>query len=263
MMNMDRFKVLLIQIAMILGYIGTIIVNALANILPINNVGTGEVSDSLPNLFGPAGLTFSIWGVIYVLLGVLTIYSVKSLFTTEEPPEFLSKMGIEFIVASVANMTWLFLWHYGFFFLSVLVMLVLLGALLSSYLRLQIGLRDADRNEKWFIHVPISVYLGWITIATVANVTVFLVDVNWNGFGLSDQVWTITMISIAAIITGLMIWIRKDYAYTAVVLWAFIGIIIKRAMETPVYSGIIATISVLIALLLGLMGVKIHLELRK
>lgn len=260
---MDRFKVSLIQISIILGYIGTIVVNALANILPINNVGTGEVSDSLPNLFAPAGLTFSIWGVIYLLLGILTFSSVKSLFTKEEPPEFLSKMGIEFIVASVANMTWIFLWHYRLFFLSVLVMLVLLGALISSYLRLQIGLREADRNEKWLIHLPISVYLGWITIATVANVTAFLVDVNWNGFGLSDQFWTITMIIIAAVITSLMIWLRKDYPYTAVVIWAFIGIIVKRAMDTPVYSGIIVTTSVIVALLLGLMGVKIYLELRK
>ena len=143
----------------------------------INGVTPQELSDLLPNYFVPAGLTFSVWGLIYIGLLALTIYSTIILFKKkDEESYFLNKMGVEFIIASIANIAWIFLWSYQnpsnyMVEFSLVAMLVLLASLLTMYIRLKIGKNKASLKEKWFIHIPISLYLGWITIATVANVT--------------------------------------------------------------------------------------------
>jgi hypothetical protein len=137
---MNKVTRILLQVGILLGYLGTIVTNALANILPINGLQTGELSDAIPNLFVPAGLTFSVWAVIYVALFGLTVYSIKSWFIKEEEPsELLDFYGIEFIVSSIANIAWILLWHYQLVGLSLIAMLVLLAALLSAYIRLKIG----------------------------------------------------------------------------------------------------------------------------
>jgi hypothetical protein len=124
-------------------------------------------------------------------------------------------------------------------------MLVLLAALLSAYIRLKIGKKEElPLGEQIFLHIPLSIYLGWITIATVANVTAVLVDVGWNRFGASEAFWTIFVIIIATIITALMLFLRKDIAYSLVVIWAFIGIIIKRLQTVPAQPGIVVTTSI-------------------
>jgi hypothetical protein len=115
-------------------------------------------------------------------------------------------------------------------------MMLLLAILLSIYLRLYIGIEKVSLKEKIFIHVPISVYLGWITVATIANVTAVLVTVGWDGFGISEQIWTMLVIIVAAIITILIILKRKDYAYSGVIIWALIGIYLKRIADDPVYG---------------------------
>ncbi|MFO8017029.1 MAG: hypothetical protein R6U96_00195 [Promethearchaeia archaeon] len=217
------------QIGNILGLIGTIIVNILANALPINNKTTGELSDAYPNLFVPAGFIFSIWGVIYLLLAIFVIFQARGLLKSEEfDTPYLDEIGIFFILASVANILWIFAWHYQLVGLSLIIMLILLIALLAIYLRLRIGQEYVPRREKLFVHVPFSVYLGWITIATIANVTAFLVDINWDGFGLSEVFWTDLVIIISIILTALILYTRKDIAYAAVVIWASYGIFAKQ-----------------------------------
>lgn len=248
-----------LQIGILLGFIGTVVVNALSALLPLNGQTPGEISDNIPNLFVPSGLTFSVWSVIYIALLALTIYSIKSWFKKdEEPSELLDKYGIEFIVASIANISWIFLWHYNFVAISTVAMIVLLGALLSAYIRLRIGKGGNTVAEKWFIHIPFSIYLGWITIATVANITATLVTWGWNGFGASEAFWTILMISIATVITLLMLILRNDIAYSLVVIWSLVGIILKRTdTSLPGYTpqlGIVITSSIGIGLIVLLIG---------
>jgi len=240
---MDKNKLLqLFQIGNIVAVIFTIIVNSLANLLPIGGKNTGELSDNIPNLFVPAGITFSIWGIIYVLIIVFAIYLARDLFKQKKfTTPFVEKTSFFFILAGVANIIWIFLWHYEHVLLSLLAMLVLFVSLLFIYLRLNIGMEKISLKDKLFIHVPISVYIGWITVATIANVTAVLVTVGWNGFGMSEQIWTILVLLIATILTLLVIIKRKDIAYSCVILWAFLGIVIKRFQTDPLQTEIATT----------------------
>jgi len=234
---MDKRNLQLLQIGNIIAVIITIIVNGLANLLPIGGKNTAELSDNIPNLFVPAGITFSIWGIIYVLIILFAIYLAKDLFKKEKTTTpFLEKISYLFILSSLANIIWIFLWHYEQVLLSLLAMLVLFGSLLVMYLRLNIGKEEVSLKEKLFIHVPISVYIGWITVATIANVTAFLVTIGWNGFGVSEEIWTMLVMIVAAIITILILIKRKDCAYSAVIIWALIGIYLKRSVVDPIYG---------------------------
>ena len=218
-----------LQVGNIIAVILTIIINGLANILPIGGKYTGELSDNIPNLFVPAGITFSIWGIIYVLIILFAIYLAKDLFKKE-------KISYFFILASLANIIWIFLWHYEQILLSLLAMILLFVSLLVIYLKLNIGIEKVSMKDKLFIHVPISVYIGWITVATIANVTAVLVTIGWDGFGISEEIWTMLVLIIATIITILIITTRKDYAYSAVIIWALIGIYLKRIADDPIYG---------------------------
>lgn len=230
----DR-SVLRLAILNLIGFLGTITVNALANILPINNITTGEVSDLYPNLFAPAGLTFSIWGVIYVLLGIFVVYPfLPSVRNDPERIGFLRRIGPLFFISCLANMGWIFAWHYQEIALSLIMMLVLLGYLLAIYLRFGIGTAQATRGTKYAVHVPFSVYLGWITVATIANVTALLVYLNWGAFGLDQQFWAVAVIIVGIGIALSMLLTRKDIYYCLVVDWALLGILLKRLADDTV-----------------------------
>jgi hypothetical protein len=224
-----RVKKKLLQIGNILAIIITILINALAVILPLNGKTTQELSDALPNLFVPAGITFSIWGIIYILWVIFAIYQARDLFKKEElEMPFLKQITFLFIVSSIANSAWIFLWHYEYVGLSLLMMIILLFSLLAIYIRLNIGKSNVTMIEKLCVQVPFSVYLGWITVATIANVTAFLVSVKWDGFGISPLLWTMFIIAIGILLTILMLILRKDIGFSLVVLWAFLGIWMKR-----------------------------------
>jgi len=234
-MNIRFLK--LLQIGNIIAAFLTVIVNSLANILPIGGKYTGELSDNIPNLFVPTGLTFAIWGVIYILIIIFSIYLGRDFLKVEKTTiPFLEKISYFFILASIANILWIFLWHYEQVIFSLLAMILLFVSLLAIYLRLNIGIEKVLIKDKLFTHVPISVYLGWITVATIANVTAVLVTINWDGFGLSEDIWTIIVILVAMIITILVLLKRKDYAYSGVIIWALLGIFLKRITDDPVFG---------------------------
>ncbi len=212
-----------------LTFLGVLAVNSLANILPINNKTTGEVSNNLQNLFAPDGITFSIWGIIYAILIISVIYQfVLSFGKNGDPNNFISKINVFFIIANLANIIWIFLWHYERIGLSVLAMLVLFLSLVIVYQRLGIGSAEISFRDKFLVHFPFSIYLGWITVATIANITAYLVKIDWDGFGVSEPIWTVIILIVATLITLLVLFLRKDYMYGLVIVWAFAGIIIKR-----------------------------------
>ena len=252
---LPREKKKLLQVGNILAVILTILVNALAVLLPINGKTTQELSDALPNLFVPAGITFSIWSIIYVLWIVFAIYQARDLFKKEEiTMPFLNKISFWFILSGGANSAWIFLWHYEYIGLSLLMMIVLLVSLLAIYLRLTIGKSPVTITEKLCVHVPFSVYLGWITVATIANVTAFLVSIEWDGFGIDYVTWTIGIIAVGTLLTILMLALRKDVAFSLVVLWAFLGIWLKRMTQPNTIADINVATAVSIALVLIIAG---------
>jgi len=246
---------LFLPILNLVGFLGMVTVNALASALPINNKTTGELSDQYPNLFVPAGFTFSIWGLIYVLLAIFVVYQLIIVIKKDgQQPSFVERIGLLFFGSSAANIGWIFAWHYEMVPLSLVLMLLLLGCLIAIYLRLDIGKSAAPKIERYLVHLPFSVYLGWITIATIANVTALLVDINWNTFGLGEQFWAVAVISVGIAIALSVLFTRKDIFYCLVVDWALFGILMKRlAVETvPDRSVIVITIIGLVLISAGI-----------
>lgn len=247
------------QVANIIGLIAVITVNALANALPINGKNTGALSDLYPNLFVPAGLTFSIWGLIYLLLIGFVVYGLGKSMTSANDFPHLDKIGGLFVLNCLANIGWIFSWHYLQIYLSLVIMLVLLGTLIAIYQKLEIGKFTASRSEILRVHIPFSVYLGWISVATIANATAVLVHSGWQGWGMGEVGWAITMIIVGMLLALRMLIGRLDLFYGAVVVWAYIGILIKRnQVATPGTEPISIVAGIAIGLILMVILIKIN-----
>jgi hypothetical protein len=220
-----------------IAVIATIIVNMLAVLLPLNGKTTNELSDALPNLFVPAGITFSIWSVIYLFLVIFMLYQIVDIVKKKQTGlGYLEKIGGWFILASGANILWIFLWQYEYVTWSLGAMILLLISLLVIYLRLDVGLAKKSLKETLAVNTTFSIYLGWITVATIANVTAVLVSLDVGELVLGQVTWTILVIFVATLITILMILRRQDFAYSLVILWALLGIVIKRLSDDPLFG---------------------------
>jgi len=217
-----------------------IVMNYLANSLPLNGKTTGGISDAWPNLFTPAGVTFSIWGVIYILLVIFCVIQ----FTTSYQVA-ISRVGWLFGLSCVFNSLWIVAWHYERLPLS----LILMAGLLICLIWINIFIRDLPDG---FIKAGFGVYLGWICIATIANITVLLVSNGWQGFGLSDQTWAMIMIVVGAVIVSLTIWRMSNPFIGLAVVWAFAGIMIKRQDDHRAIFMTAAAAAVVVAVVLML-----------
>ncbi len=225
----------------IIFFAGMIVMNYLANALPLNNRTTGQLSDSLPNLFVPAGITFSIWGVIYLLLAAYTVVQ----FTAKDQV-VVGNIGWLFAISCILNALWIVTWHYQRLPLSLLVM----AGLLITLIYINIQIRDLSFG---IIKASFGIYLGWICIATIANVTALLVHYSWNGFGISEVAWAIIMISIGTLIVSITLYRLQNPFIGLSVIWAFIGIFLKRQGDyrAIAVTAIIALIIVTAITLLG------------
>jgi hypothetical protein len=202
-------------------------VNALANILPINGVSTGAVSDSYPNLFAPAGSTFAIWGLIYLWLAAFVVYQWGLIKVQSSiSPKQMKTIALYFIISSVANAAWIFAWHYYVMELTVLLMLVILLSLII--VNMILTKTDLTSWDWLFVRLPFSIYFGWITVATIANVTAYLVDLGWDGWGISPPAWTIVALGLGLLISMATTLKNNDIAYGLVILWAYAGILNKH-----------------------------------
>jgi benzodiazapine receptor len=239
-------KTVLLRSLNVLAFAVTVTVNALASSLALNGRTTAEVSDLYPTLVTPAGYVFSIWGLIYVLLLVFVVF--QALPGQREKP-FLQQISVLFVLSSVFNVMWLFLWHYDPIVLSVALMFGLLATLIAVYLRLGIGKTSVTLKERVFVHLPFSVYLGWITVASIANVAAALVSVQWDGFGLANDVWAVLVIAVALLITLAVIATRKDVAYSLVIVWALVGIAVNQsAYQNIVLAAAVSVVIIVVAL---------------
>jgi hypothetical protein len=228
----------------IVAFVLTVIVNSLAGSTKlIGGVTTAQISDSNPTLITPAGYVFSIWGIIYVLLGVFVIFQA---LPSQKGKEYTQKIGWLFILSSIINIAWLFLWQYNLLGLSVVLMFLLLITLILIYARLGIGKTQAKLSEKLATQLPFSVYLGWITIASIANVSVTLVSIGWDGFGIGAETWASLIVIVALLITLLVLTTRKDLGYGLVILWALIGIAVKQSGNQNILTLLEATIIIVL-----------------
>ena len=238
------------QVANVVATIAVIVVNGLASALPLNGQGTGEISDRFQVFFVPAGYVFSIWGLIYLALIGFSIF--QALPAQRDNPR-LRSIGYLYVLSCAANIAWIFLWHYEIFALTLVAMLALLILLIVIYLRVGIGAIQVSAAEKWLVQIPFSIYLGWITVATIANVTSLLDYLGWGGWGIAPEVWAVVMLVAGAIISSAVSITRGDIAYVLVIVWAFAGIAVKHS-GTPLVSVTAGLMAVVVALTL-LIGV--------
>jgi hypothetical protein len=247
-MNKDILRQISVATALIL----TIIVNGLSNALPFNGLTAEEIADSFDVYFVPAGYVFSIWGIIY--LGLIA-YAVFQFLPAQRENPRLRQTGWWFVLSCAANSSWLLVWHYGYFAASVLVMLTLLISLIVIYLRLGVGRVAVSPGERWFVHLPFSIYVGWVTVATIANITAFLDTVNWSGFGIAPEIWAVIMLVVATAVGGLMAYTRREIAYLLVLIWAFIGIGVEQA-GTPLVVNAANLAAVIVAVFVILVVIQ-------
>ena len=232
-------------------------VNALAGSTTLlGGHDTAAVSDKNPNLFAPAGFTFAIWGVIYLLLAGYVVYQLGWLGKLKRAK--VSVATVEhitpyFIATSVLNILWLFAWQYEVLWLSV----VLMVGLLYCLIRIEDTLKDKSYTmaERMLVRNPFSVYFGWISVATIANVCTWLVSMGWNGGEIKPDVWTIAMLIIAALLGIIVMYRNINCAYGAVFIWAFYGILSKHVtVFDGAHQAVIGALWALLAVLTVVFG---------
>jgi benzodiazapine receptor len=234
-------RILLLNILCSLSFFGVLYTNFLANYIPINGKTTGELSALYPNYFVPAGITFSIWGIIYLLVTSFLVRLWVLYHNTNS--RRIEKFVFWFLVSCFANIGWIYAWHHQYVLLSVGLMLVLFVSLLRLFL--------ISRKDHWSIKVPFSVYFAWICVALIANITAYLVDINWDGAFLSGPIWAIIMMSSACIIALFIYHQFQDVYFQLVIIWAIFGIFLKQYTETASESQPIIYAAILIIILLG------------
>ncbi len=239
------------------GFLLMVVVNYLANALPINNLDTGQLSDRYPNLFVPAGFTFSIWGLIYLLLAAFVFFSLKQAITGRQVFPAFKTTGLLFFLTCLANTGWIFAWHYEQLFLSLLLMLTLLVLLIIIYQRLTSRPYEEKQHDRFPARLPFSLYLAWISVATVANTSAVLVGYGWTGFGLSPQFWTVTVLTLITILALVFVLKKKDLLFGLTAVWALSGILYKRVQDTASADRAVET-AVVAALLIILVALVVR-----
>ncbi|MEJ2013278.1 MAG: hypothetical protein P8X64_13765 [Anaerolineales bacterium] len=240
------------QAVNIIAFIAVVVVNSLANILPLNGLNTGEISDRFQVFFVPAGYVFAIWGLIYLALGAFSIYQA---LPGQRDNSRLKRIGYLFAASSLANIVWLFLWHYEQFLWTLLAMFALLIILIAIYLRLRIGRESISLAQRWFVDTPFSIYLGWISVATIANVTQMLWYVGWGGWGIAPEIWAVVLLLIVAALSTAMAISRGDVPFLLVIIWAAAGIAVKQqatpsvaitAWAVAAYAGVLVILALIV-----------------
>ena len=252
--------------AVALAYVGTIAINALANALPLAGRTTGEISAMFPIPFTPAGWVFSIWGLIYLALGVYTVYQARPV---QRQDALLDRVGWIFVASCMCNVGWLVAWHNVAIPATLPLMLGLFGCLLAVYgaVRRPTVAGDAmrpthphprtgsDQGFRWAVRAPFSLYLGWITVATVANASIFLYDLGWQPGSDAAEAWSFALVLVAGAIGGWMLVRNRDAVFASVLVWAFAGIAAKEWT-----APLLATGAVVAASILALMALRVLLR---
>lgn len=238
-----------IAIATLLAILATLTINVLSNFFPLKGANIGEISNTILQgvQITPANYAFAIWGLIYIGLIAYGIYQLRP---TQRRDPTLQRVDILLIVACVAQIIWVYLFTMRFFWLSVVAMLVILLALIGAYLKLGVGKVRVLRDRKWLAHIPLSIYLGWISVATIVNVASALYISNWDGWGISSAIWTAIMLVVATVIAAIVAMKRGDIAFSCVFIWAYIAIAIRHLNNPIIWITAVLGAIVLLILLI-------------
>lgn len=237
----------LLQSATLIAILAAIVINALSNIFPLQGLSIGAIANQILGgvLITPANYAFAIWGVIYLGLIGFGIYQV---LPSQRYNPHLRKLRAPIIWASLFQIIWVYFFQVQQFWFSVVFMFGILFNLIAAYLWSRFETSRVSREEKWLAQIPISVYLGWISVATIVNVASALYASQWNGWGIAPSVWTVLMLLIAAAITAAIVIRYRDVAFTGVIVWAFVAVAVRQSAQPAIVMTAIGTAIVLIVL---------------
>ena len=233
------------RIIIIISLALMLVINILAEALPINGVTTGEISDRFQIYFVPAPYVFSIWILIYLALIGFCVYSLTPQGLTDQKIDDITWW---FVASCLFNVSWLFLWHYFQFTLTLIPIFGLFISLFIIYLRLQIGVVRRSFKQMLLIDVPYGIYLSWATVAVVANVSQVLYALGWNGASMNAQIWAVLMIWVSSLMGMSTIYTRREVAFPLVLVWAFIGIWVKNT-DAPLVANMALTMAIVLVII--------------
>lgn len=224
-----------------------VLVNILSGVVPLGGQTMTEISAKYPSLFTPAGFTFSIWGLIYLALSVFVIYQA---LPKQRMNAGVARIGFCFKVSCLANSLWIFAWHYDMLLLSLLLMICILLSLVVIYRRLHIVDKSECNAQRWMVQIPFSLYTGWISVATIANISAVQTGMGWDTIGMSAISWTLIKLALAGAVAATVILRRGDVVFVLVVAWAAFGISVMQAV-TPAVAGAAGMLAILALLLVA------------
>jgi benzodiazapine receptor len=220
-----------VQIGTIIAFVVMVVVNALANSLPLGGRTTQTLAALHPDPFSPADYAFSIWSVIY---GGLLAYIIFQALPEQRHNRRLVALAPWFWASCAANVAWLFFWHYEQILASLVTLAVLVACVAGGYRALHRDAATPGTAERWCVHFPLSLYLGWVVVAVLANFAVWGTDARLDAAIDAPRVWAILSIVAATIAAGVMGWWRRDFLFDAAVLWALVGIVVRYGVPHPV-----------------------------
>ena len=241
---------IMLSIATLITILATLSVNILSNFFPPAGLNIGEIANTILQgvLITPANYAFAIWGVIY--LGLIA-YGFYQLRPTVRVNPTVRRVDSLLILACLAQIAWVYLFTLRLFWLSVVAMLVILLSLIGAYLQLNTGTGQVSRQRRWMAQIPFSVYLGWISVATIVNIASALYISGWSGWGISAAGWTVVMLVVGAVIGAFVIQ-RADVAFTLVFIWAYVAIAMRQLDNPAIWiTAVVAAIVLAVMLVFG------------
>jgi hypothetical protein len=240
---------LVLSIATLIAIFATLIVNILSNFFPPGGINIGEIANTILQgvLITPANYAFAIWGLIY--LGLIA-YSIYQFSPYQRGRSTIQQVNALVILASLAQILWVYLFTLQLFWLSVVAMLIILLPLIRTYLLLRSRRFPLSRERKWFAQIPFSIYLAWISVATIVNIASALYISGWNGWGINDSGWTAIMLIIGTVIAAIVAIQKSDFAFTLVYVWAYVAIALRHLANPIIWITALASAIALVALLI-------------
>ena len=245
-----------LQIANGIALIATIIMNYLSNTGVFNGNDMKTISDKYHNYFTPAGYAFSIWGLIYLGLLAFVIYTGKGLFIKTKEDWPVEKIGWWFVISCVANSIWVVTFLYEYIGLSVLIMAVMMFSLIKIILNTRMELDDLPLKKIAFVWWPFAIYAGWLSVAFIANISVYLTKIEWSGLGIPALTWTIIMICVAGLLNIFITWNRNLREFALVGVWALIAIAVENWNNEKTIALTALIVAIIIFISLSIHGYK-------
>lgn len=237
-----------LAIANIIALLVTIAINYIGSAGLLNGNTMKVISDKYFNYFTPAGYAFSIWGLIYLGLLGFVIYTTATLNNKDNTTPVLLQVKWWFVLSCVANSAWVVAWLSDNIGLSVLLMAVLFVALLNIVLNTGAALRQVPFKVHLWVYWPFALYLGWISVAFIANTAAYLTSINWDGWGIAAVNWAVIMISVAGLVNIFVIWSRRLYLFGAVGIWALLAIAAANEVSTVLYTCYVVSAVLLVTI---------------